>query len=220
MQEEIKVYNNIEYLYILAESPDEVRDDINRNVRAELPSNVNFTSVMSERGYILGDRTIGVTINISKIDSGIEKLIRFDIEEGNSEKNKILDIAVQAFEYDRRFNIKYLPDKVLSEAILHTWVDNLNNVFICRYKGDVLGFIDIEEVDDKTADIHLAAIDQSVKLPGVAMSLYAFAVKKAIEMGKRRLTGRISSRNMAVMNIYSGLGAVFSEPKDIYIKEV
>lgn len=220
MQEEIKVYNNIEYLYILAESPDEVRDDINRNVRAELPSNVNFTSVMSERGYILGDRTIGVTINISKIDSGIEKLIRFDIEEGDSEKDKILDIAVQAFGYDRRFNIKYLPDKVLSEAILRTWVDNLNNVFICRYKGDVLGFIDIEEVDDKTADIHLAAIDQSVKLPGVAMSLYAFAVKKAIEMGKRRLTGRISSRNMAVMNIYSGLGAVFSEPKDIYIKEV
>lgn len=219
MQEEIKIYNNTDFLYISAEVPDEIKGDMGKNVRAELPSDVTFAKVMAERGYILGDRTIGVTINLTKVQTDMEKLIRFDVEDGSSEKSRILEIAVAAFGYDRRFNILCLPDEQLARTILSEWVDKLSNVFICRYKGDVLGFIDIEDIDDKTADIHLAAIDQSVRLPGVAMSLYAFAVKKAVEMGKRRLTGRISSRNMAVMNIYSGLGAIFSEPRDIYIKE-
>ena len=56
---------------------------------------------------------------------------------------------------------------------------------------------------------------------GVSSSIknqQAILEKYAKENGKRHLTGRISSRNMAVMNIYSGLGAVFSDPRDIYVK--
>ena len=219
MLKEIKKYNNVEYVYVVADTPDEIVGDENQNVRADLPVAADYASAMAERGYILGDRTIGVTINLTRVNSDIDKLIRFDIEDGTAEKDRILDIAVQAFDYDRRFNIRPIPDRKIRESVLAEWVDKLSNVYICRYKSEVLGFIDIEEVDEKTCDIHLAAIDQSTRLPGVAMSLYAFAVQKSIDMGKRRLTGRISSRNMAVLNVYASLGAVFSEPRDIYLKE-
>ena len=79
MQEEIKIYNNTEFLYISAESPEKITGDAEKNVRAELPSDVSFSKMMTERGYILGDRTIGVTINLTKVLPELDKLIRFDI---------------------------------------------------------------------------------------------------------------------------------------------
>ena len=217
MYEEVKRYNNIDYLYVTADTPDEIKDNV-PNVRADLPSELSFESVMSEKGFYFGDRTVGVSINLSRCNIDTDKLIRFEIIDGTQYKERICEIAVKAFESDRRFHIKPDKDDVLAEVILREWIDKLNHVYVCRYKDEILGFIDIEDIDDKTSDIHLAAIDKTTKLPGVAMSLYAFAVKYAKENGKKHLTGRISSRNMAVMNIYSGLGAVFSDPRDIYVK--
>ena len=52
------------------------------------------------------------------------------------------------------------------------------------------------------------------------MSLYAEAVKIAKDRGYKKLAGRISSKNTAVMNLYSYFGAHFENPLDIYIKEV
>ena len=50
------------------------------------------------------------------------------------------------------------------------------------------------------------------------MSLYARAVEIAKEKGYKKLDGRISSQNTAVMNLYAYLGASFSDPEDIFIK--
>ena len=55
-------------------------------------------------------------------------------------------------------------------------------------------------------------------MSGAAMALYAKACREAGERGFRRLEGRISSRNTAVMNIYAAFGAVFTEPQDIFLK--
>ena len=52
------------------------------------------------------------------------------------------------------------------------------------------------------------------------MALYANACKVAKQRGYKKLEGRISTQNTAVMNVYAAFGAVFSEPQDIFIKEV
>ena len=55
---------------------------------------------------------------------------------------------------------------------------------------------------------------------GAGMALYVKACLLAKERGYKKLEGRISSQNTSVMNIYASLGAIFSEPLDIYLKEV
>jgi len=68
------------------------------------------------------------------------------------------------------------------------------------------------------AFIRLAAVDEKYRVAGVAASLYAGAVEKCREQGIKKIWGRISSRNMSVMNLYASLGAVFSQPLDVYVR--
>lgn len=53
------------------------------------------------------------------------------------------------------------------------------------------------------------------------MALYANACKVAKERGYKKLEGRVSTQNTSVMNdVYATFGAMFSEPQDVFIKEV
>ena len=70
-----------------------------------------------------------------------------------------------------------------------------------------------------TLAYHLVAVEEKYRLSGAAMGLYAKGVEVARERGYKKLIGRISSQNVAVMNIYAMLGAQFSEPQDIFLKE-
>ena len=52
------------------------------------------------------------------------------------------------------------------------------------------------------------------------MGLYAKAIEVALERGFKTLEGRISSLNTAVMNVYTIFGAQFSEPEDVFLREL
>ena len=78
----------------------------------------------------------------------------------------------------------------------------------------------MKEIDSETLFVHLAAVDEKYRMTGAAMALYAKACQLAMERGYKKLEGRISSQNVAIMNLYAAFGAVFSESKDIFIKEV
>ena len=67
--------------------------------------------------------------------------------------------------------------------------------------------------------VHLAAVEEKYRMTGAAMALYANACKIAKERGYKKLEGRVSTQNTAVMNVYAAFGATFSEPQDIFIKE-
>ncbi len=220
MESEKRSYPGFELINIRAEKPEEIPDGLTGFVRVELPSVAGNVSGMAAKGFAFGDRTLGVTINLVRVDMDLDKLIRFEIHPaGEEDKAAILEIALNSFPTDRRFHVKPEPDQETANDIIRGWVDRLTNVFVCIHKEQVVGFLDLEPVGEKDCFIHLAAVTERYRAAGAALALYAFALREARKSGKARVLGRISSTNTAVMNLYARLGAVFSDPIDVFLRD-
>ncbi len=170
-------------------------------------------------GFFFADRAVKTTIGLSKIAVDLDRFIRLPIIETAEYKDDILRIAVASFAYDRRFHV--LPDcsTDVSGVVLKKWVDELDKVFIALFKDRPVGFLALKETAPDTVFVHLAAVEEKYRMTGAAMTLYANACKIAKERGYKKLEGRVSTQNAAVMNVYAAFGATFSDPQDIFIKE-
>ena len=182
------------------------------------PENCNVLD-MEKNGYIHADRTIGSSIPLFR-QTQLEKFIRLPIIETNDYKEELFQIASKSFPYDRRFHLKKQYNADLANDLIRNWIDELDKTLVCLYKDLPIGFLSIKNTGEKTNFVHLAAVDEKYRNTGAAMSLYSKAILISKENNKSELAGRISSRNMPVMNLYSFFGAKFSDPIDIYIKEV
>ena len=171
-------------------------------------------------GFFFADRTMKTTISLSKIAVDLDRFIRLPIIETTAYKDDILRIAVASFGYDRRFHV--LPDcsTDVSGVVLKKWVAELDTVFVALFKEQPVGFLALKETAPDTVFVHLAAVEEKYRMTGAAMALYANACKVAKERGYKKLEGRVSTQNAAVMNVYAAFGATFSDPQDIFIKEV
>ena len=171
-------------------------------------------------GFFFADRTMKTTISLSKIAVDLDRFIRLPIIETAAYKDDVLRIAVASFGYDRRFHV--LPDcsTDVSGVVLKKWVDELDTVFVALFKEQPVGFLALKETAPDTVFVHLAAVEEKYRMTGAAMALYANACKVAKERGYKKLEGRVSTQNAAVMNVYATFGATFSDPQDIFIKEV
>lgn len=184
----------------------------------KMPANADNEINMQKDGYFFADRTLLASINLSRFAIDTKKLIRLNIVNTKEHKEEIFEVARKSFPYDRRFHLTSEIDNKAAETEIKKWVENLDDVLVCIYKDKVIGFLALKETDDETLFVHLAAVDEKYRLTGAAMSLYARAVEIAKEKGYKKLDGRISSQNTAVMNLYAYLGASFSDPEDIFIK--
>ncbi len=175
---------------------------------------------MQRDGFFFADRTMKTTISLSKIAVDLDRFIRLPIIETAEYKDDVLRIAVASFAYDRRFHV--LPDcsTDVSGVVLKKWVDELDTVFVALFKEQPVGFLALKETAPDTVFVHLAAVEEKYRMTGAAMALYANACKIAKERGYKKLEGRVSTQNAAVMNVYATFGATFSDPQDIFIKEV
>ena len=171
-------------------------------------------------GFFFADRTMKTTISLSKIAVDLDRFIRLPIIETAAYKDDVLRIAVASFAYDRRFHV--LPDcsTDVSGVVLKKWVEELDTVFVALFKEQPVGFLALKETAPDTMFVHLAAVEEKYRMTGAAMALYANACKVAKERGYKKLEGRVSTQNAAVMNVYAAFGATFSDPQDIFIKEV
>lgn len=174
---------------------------------------------MQRDGFFFVDRTVKTTISLSKIAVDLERFIRLPIVETAEYKNDILRIAVASFVYDRRFHIKPDLNAEVAAEVLKQWVGDLDTVFVALFKEQPVGFLALKETVPDTLFVHLAAVEEKYRMTGAAMALYANACKIAKERGYKKLEGRVSTQNTAVMNVYTAFGATFSEPQDIFIKE-
>lgn len=174
---------------------------------------------MQRNGFFFADRTVKTTIGLSKIAVDLDRFIRLPIIETTDFKDDVLRIAVASFAYDRRFHV--LPDcsTDVSSVVLKKWVEELDTVFVALFKERPVGFLALKETAADTLFVHLAAVEEKYRMTGAAMALYANACKIAKERGYKKLEGRVSTQNTAVMNVYTAFGATFSEPQDIFIKE-
>lgn len=220
MKSEIINYGKIHLLDVIADEPCVVDTFGATHVRFFLPADEKFVSEMQEQGYILADRTLGVSINLRRSSIDFAKNIRMKVEESGEHRKDILRIAKESFVYDRRFHILPKCNSKTAELVLKDWVANLNNVLVSLYKENMVGFLALEETDADTLFVHLAAVEERYRLAGAALSLYSRAAQKAKDNGYKKLDGRISTQNTAVMNLYTYLGAVFLKPIDIYLKEL
>ena len=171
-------------------------------------------------GFFFADRTVKTTISLSKITVDLDRFIRLPVIETADFKDDVLRIAVASFTYDRRFHV--LPDcsGEISAVVLKQWVDKLDTVFVALFKEKPVGFLALKETAPDTVFVHLAAVEEKYRMTGAAMALYANACKVAKERGYKKLEGRVSTQNAAVMNVYAAFGATFSDPQDVFLKEV
>ena len=174
---------------------------------------------MQRNGFFFADRTVKTTIGLSKIAVDLDRFIRLPIIETMDFKDDVLRIAVASFAYDRRFHV--LPDcsTDVSSVVLKKWVEELDTFFVALFRERPVGFLALKETAPDTVFVHLAAVEEKYRMTGAAMALYADACKIAKERGYKKLEGRVSTQNTAVMNVYTAFGATFSDPRDIFIKE-
>lgn len=194
----------------------EMRYDI---VKIFVDSENAIFDLLSQNKYIFVDRILDVSMALSKVND-YEKLIRLPIVKTTEYKKEILQIAQKSFPYDRRFHLQLNYNQQLANVVIADWVDKLDEVYVCLYKDMPIGFLALIQIDNKNSFVHLAAVDEEYRMTGAAMALYAKAIQISKENNYLNLNGRISSKNIAVMNLYANFGAKFSNPIDIYIKEV
>ena len=115
----------------------------------------------------------------------------------------------------RLFHVAPKCDQSVSAVVLRRWVDELGPTLVCLYHEKPIGFLNMRE-----NFVHLAAVEAKYRVTGAAMGLYAKAIEVALERGFKTLEGRISSLNTAVMNVYTTFGAQFSEPEDVFLREL
>lgn len=214
--EKLKIINNT--TIIEADTANVVsKGDI---VKISLPTSNENEILMFNNGFKLVERTIQTSIQVLKVDLNLDKLIRLNVEETTEYKKKIENIALKSFPYDRRFHLRInFDDEDLFRSIMKEWIEDLKSVLVAKFKDTVVGFLALKETAEDTLFVHLAAVDEKYRLTGAAMSLYSKAVLVARDNGYKTLEGRISTRNSAVLNLYSYFGAHFENPLDIYLRE-
>ena len=190
------------------------------HVRVQLPSEPDSEVEMQRRGFVLADRTLKASISLGHCKADLERYIRLPIVESLAYKEDILRIACASFSADRRFHISPKCDMNIATLILREWVNSLDSVLVCLFKEKPVGFLALRQNGQDSQFVHLAAVEKQFRISGAAMALYAKACQLTSEQGFKKLEGRFSSRNTAVMNIYATFGAIFSEPCDIFLKEI
>lgn len=191
--------------------------DINgaRYEREVLPSCANTELEMARGGWYFADRTLKVSIQVAKVAADLKRLQRLPIVEAADRKEDIFRIAHESFTRDRRFHVAPRCDQAVSAVVLRQWVDGLGPSFVCLYHDKPIGFLNL--VGNV---VHLAAVEERYRATGAAMGLYARAIEIARERGFKTLDGRVSSLNTPVMNLYAYFGGQFSEPEDVFLREL
>lgn len=189
-------------------------------IRIMTPATQNMQFFFEKQGYFHAERMLKATINLQKTSEDIKKKIRLEIKKTREYKEEIKKIARKSFPTDRRFHVGTACNPQIAEKILNGWIDQIEEFHVCIFHDTVVGFAALRERESGIYEIHLAAVDEDYRMSGAAVSLYASLVWECKHLGGRQLYGWISSANMPVLNLYCSLGAVFSNPSDIFLKEI
>lgn len=187
----------------------------NRYEREVLPSCADTEFEMVQKGWYFADRTLKVSIPLSKVTIDLKRFQRMPIIETKDYREEIFRIAHESFTRDRRFHVAPKCNQDVSAIVLRQWVDELGSTLVCLYHDKPIGFLNLKE-----NVVHLAAVEAKYRVTGAAMGLYARAIECARERGFKTLDGRISSLNTSVMNLYASFGAVFSDPEDVFLRKL
>lgn len=218
-REEHRKYGEIRLLNIECDSPYDWQLDDATNVRVSMPVSYENQVEMTRRGFFHADRTIGVSINLSRSTVDFTSLVRTEPKIASDKRDEVFTIAKQSFPTDRRFHVAPALSQTIADKVLAGWVYDLASCYLYEYKGQPVGFLAMTNDGDRCF-VYLAAVLERYRTSGAALSLYAAAARDCKAQGIRFLDGRVSTANPSVMNLYAFLGAKFSDPMDVYLKEM
>ncbi len=216
----VKQYPALDYAAVEMDREDGIPCRDEKYVRLSIPSEHDKQQEILQAGYVLADRTIEVKVPLGKSKVDFAKLRRMPVAVETSPKEQVYELALKNFGSDYRFQVCVSEGRELYRGILRQWIEEQSDVYLCRYKDKLAGFAEVRLLEEHgdAPFIYLAAVDEMYRSSGMAMSLYAAVFQDAKEKGYKHAYGRISSKNMAVMNLYASFGAMFANPYDIYIK--
>jgi hypothetical protein len=214
---EIKEYGSFILLNIECNEPFTWDEKSVSYIRVCMPATKENERVMRHRGFYQIDRLLEASINLKKNKLDFDSLVRVKPCHVTNKREDVLNIALSSFSMDSRFYFDIENDNEKAAIVIADWINNLSEYFIYNYKDKIIGFLALREIDD-SAFVHLAAVEKQYRITGAGISLYAHAANECKKKNYSILNGRISTLNTAVMNIYSYLGASFSNPTDVFIK--
>lgn len=183
--------------------------------REVLPSCADTEFDMVRNGWYFADRTLKVSIPLAKVSDDLKRLQRIPVVESEAYRDEIFRIAHESFTRDRRFHVAPKCDQTISAVVLRKWVGELGPSLVCLYHDKPIGFLNL-----KANVVYLAAVEAKYRVTGAAMGLYARAIEICGEKGYKTMDGRVSSLNTPVMNLYTYFGGQFSEPEDVFLREL
>jgi GNAT superfamily N-acetyltransferase len=217
--QEIKAYASFKLLNIACDKPFAWDEADCSHIRVCMPANLEHERAMQERGFFLADRLLDVSLNLKKNTMDFDSLVRIKPSLTAGKREAIRSIACHSFPRDRRFHVGIEYNDEIAHTIISDWVAGLTEYYVCEYKEQVIGFLALQGIEGG-AFVYLAAVEEKYRLTGAALSLYAYVAGECKKRGYTVLNGRISTLNIPVINLYSFLGAGFSNPTDVFLKEV
>lgn len=196
----------------------------------EIPCDDTLSAeALTQNGFYFADRYLDARIKL-KNERISEFKRRFDIdilepwnyENDHELENNCIDVFREAFTVDRRFFLgrhycKDSADIIIKEYVKNAIYNGMPQILVSN-NGQIAGSLFLKEIDNGYF-IYLAGVRQRYKGTGAALEMYKFAKNYCINREAGVLSGRISASNTAVMNIYVSMGAMFYNPRDLYILE-
>lgn len=214
-----KYFEEIDYATYELNEGDAIPDSLPSYARISVPTDTVSAHTMMDKNLVLVDRTVEVKVSLRKND--FSKCCRMDVLYSDADQALIEDIASRCFEGDHRFYVTDDPNReILANCILKQWLQEQNMFYQCMHEDRIVGFADIRRLEEvhNAPFVYLAAVEKEYRSAGAAMSLYAYIFQTFKDQGEKFVYGRISTRNMSVMNLYASFGALFEKPLDVFVK--
>ena len=215
-------YSRINFWVIELENNDPVPSFEPAGMRVSIPTDFAATGELIQKGFTMIDRTIDVKVPINGNKVDLTRFCRMPVLRSDGYAEEIRKIAEKSFQEDYRFKTsRFRKQNKVYEQFIDIWMEGEEEVFVCLYQGQVAGFADVRCLEEYGGMpfIYLAAVDERYRAAGTALSLYAGVFEYYKKQKVKFVYGKISSQNMAIMNLYAAFGAQFLRVRDIYIKE-
>lgn len=183
------------------------------------PPKPEITDALLADGFFFADRLMDVRVGLQGKTVDFAKHARMTPELTGACKDEMKAIAHESFPTDRRFHVSRAYDQALANRILDRWIDDVKEAYVCRHKGEVAGFLALDETDGNNPVVRLAAVAERFRPAGVALSMYAYVMETCKQKGFKSVRGQVSTTNTAALNLFFFLGAKAEQVRDIYIKE-
>lgn len=192
-----------------------------------------YESELAERGFRFLDRILYMEINLAKknkrTDNDSKRILQkqgivFAYDEVFTES--MYQVAYKAYTSDRRFHLNPVFSQQDAIPVIKAYIDEcrLRHMKICKtlYHDELLGYVIIDETADEKKCYFENVL--GVTTPGIKGKMVAEALYDSVLTGEKnnfkKYIGRVSSSNMASVNLHFQLGAKVRYIYDEYIYKI